>query len=168
MRNLLFALAFAILGNTGATAQDWPARPIRLMVPFPPGGGSDILARIMGRWLSERLAQPVVVENKPGGNTNVSVQAVVNSPADGYTLLFLGSSAAINATLYPTLPFSVARDLAPVAGLSRSPMVVEVNPSVPAKSVAELIAMPGLIPAGSPWLRMAPARSPIWRASCSR
>jgi tripartite-type tricarboxylate transporter receptor subunit TctC len=132
-----------------AWAQTYPSRPVRLIVPFPPGGGSDILARIMGRWLSERLGQPVIIENKPGGNTNVSVQTVVSSPPDGYTLLFLGSSAAINATFYETLPFNLLRDIAPVAGLSRSPMVLEVSPSVPVKSVAELIiyakANPGKI-----------------------
>jgi tripartite-type tricarboxylate transporter receptor subunit TctC len=94
----------------------------------------------MGRWLSERIGQPVVIENKPGGNTNIAVQAVVNSPPDGYTLLLVGSSAAVNATFYETLPFNLLRDIAPVAGLSRNPMVLEANPSVPAKTVVELIA----------------------------
>jgi tripartite-type tricarboxylate transporter receptor subunit TctC len=141
MRRLIFAVALALaLGNVSATAQSWPTRPVRLIVPFPPGGGSDIIARIMGRWLSERLPQPVVIENKPGGNTNVAVQAVINSPPDGYTLLFVGTSAAINATFYQTLPFNFLRDIAPVAGLITTPMVLEANPLFPAKSVAELIA----------------------------
>ena len=123
-----------------AWAQAYPTRPVRLVVPFPPGGASDIVARIMGRWLSERIGQPVVIENKPGGNTNIAVQAVANSPPDGYTLLLVGSSAAVNATFYETLPFNLLRDIAPVAGLSRNPMVLEANPSVPAKTVVELIA----------------------------
>jgi tripartite-type tricarboxylate transporter receptor subunit TctC len=141
MKKLIFLVTFAAaLGNSSAIAQNWPVRPVRMIVPFPPGGGSDILARIIGNWLSERVKQPVVIENRPGGNTNVSVQVVVNSPPDGYTLLFLGSSAAINATFYETLPFNLLRDIAPVAGLSRNPLVLEANPSIPAKSVAELIA----------------------------
>jgi len=123
-----------------ARAQAYPTRPVRLVVPFPPGGASDIVARIMGRWLSERIGKPVVIENKPGGNTNIAVQAVVNSPPDGYTLLLVGSSAAVNATYYETLPFNLLRDIEPVAGLSRNPMVLEANPSVPAKTVVELIA----------------------------
>src|SRR5262245_20842784 len=105
-----------------ARAQAYPTRPVRLVVPFPPGGASDIVARIMGRWLSDRIGQPVVIENKPGGNTNIAVQAVVNSPPDGYTLLLVGSSAAVNATYYETLPFNLLRDIEPVAGLSRNPM----------------------------------------------
>jgi tripartite-type tricarboxylate transporter receptor subunit TctC len=141
MRKLILAAAFALaLGDVSATAQDWPTRPVRLIVPFPAGGGSDIIARTMGRWLSERLGQSVVIENRPGGNTNVAVQAVVNSPPDGYTLLFVGSSSIINATFYQTLPFNLLRDIAPVAGLTATPMVLEANPSVPAKTVAELIA----------------------------
>jgi len=94
----------------------------------------------MGRWLSERLGQPLIIENKPGAGTNIAVQAVVNSPPDGYTLLFVTTSSATNATLYDTLPFVFLRDIAPVAGLVRLPLVMQVNPSVPAKTVAEFIA----------------------------
>jgi len=123
-----------------ARAQTYPTRPLRLVVGFPPGGGTDIVARIMGRWLSERLGQPLIIENKPGAGTNIAVQAVVNSPPDGYTLLFVTTSSATNATLYDTLPFVFLRDIAPVAGLVRLPLVMQVNPSVPAKTVAEFIA----------------------------
>ena len=122
-----------------AWAQTYPSRPVRWIVGFPPGGGADITARIIGQWLSERLGQPVIIENKPGGGTNISVQAVVNSPPDGYTLLLVGAPAAINATLYPSLPFNFLRDIAPAAGLAWYPLVLEAHPSVPA-TVAELIA----------------------------
>jgi tripartite-type tricarboxylate transporter receptor subunit TctC len=122
-----------------AWAQAYPSRPLRWIVGFPPGGGADTVARIAGQWLSDRLGQPVIIENKPGGGTNISVQAVVNSPPDGYTLLLVGSPAAINATLYPSLPFNFLRDIAPVAGLVWYPLVLAAHPSVPA-TVAELIA----------------------------
>ena len=123
-----------------ASAQTYPSRPLRWIVGFPPGGGADIVSRIMAPWLAERLGQPVVIENKPGASSNISIQTVVNSPPDGYTLLLVTSSAAINATFYETLPFNLLRDIPPVAGLSRTPMVLEANPSVPAKTVVELIA----------------------------
>jgi tripartite-type tricarboxylate transporter receptor subunit TctC len=122
-----------------ARAQAYPSRPVRLVVGFPAGGAADITARLIGQWLQERLGQPVIIENKPGGGTNISVQAVVNSPPDGYTLLLVGSPAAINATLYPSLPFNFLRDIAPVAGLVWYPLVLVAHPSVPA-TVAELIA----------------------------
>jgi tripartite-type tricarboxylate transporter receptor subunit TctC len=115
-----------------AWAQAYPSRPLRWIVGFPPGGGADTVARIAGQWLSDRLGQPVIIENKPGGGTNISVQAVVNSPPDGYTLLLVGSPAAINATLYPSLPFNFLRDIAPVAGLVWYPLVLAAHPSVPA------------------------------------
>jgi tripartite-type tricarboxylate transporter receptor subunit TctC len=123
-----------------AWAQAYPTRPVRWIVGFPPGGGADTVARIAGQWLSDRLGQPVIIENKPGGGTNLSVHAVVNSPPDGYTLLLVGSPAAINATLYPSLPFNFLRDIAPVAGLVWYPLVLEAHPSVPTTTVAELIA----------------------------
>jgi tripartite-type tricarboxylate transporter receptor subunit TctC len=123
-----------------ARAQTYPARPLRWIVGFPSGGATDIVARLMGQWLSERFGQPVIVENKPGAGNNVAVQTVVNSPPDGYTLLFVSTASAINATLYEQLPFNFLRDIAPVAGLVRLPLVMEVNPSVPAKTVAEFIA----------------------------
>jgi tripartite-type tricarboxylate transporter receptor subunit TctC len=123
-----------------ASAQGYPTRPVRLILGFPAGGSTDLVARIMAAWLSERLGQSVVVENKPGGGTNLAVQTAVNSPPDGYTLLFVTTTNAINATFYPTLPFNFLRDIEPVAGLVDLPFVMEVNPSVPAKTVAEFIA----------------------------
>jgi len=123
-----------------ATAQTYPSRPVRWIVPYPPGGATDFVARLVGQWLTERLGQQFIIENRPGGGTNIGVQAVVNAPPDGYTLLFFGSTNAINATLYETLPFNFLRDIAPVAGLVALPMVLEVNPQVPVKTVAEFIA----------------------------
>jgi tripartite-type tricarboxylate transporter receptor subunit TctC len=122
-----------------ASAQAYPSRPIRLIVPLPSGGAADIIARQMGRWM-ERLGQPVVVENKPGAGTNIGVQAVTSAPPDGYTLLLAGTASAISATLYEKLPFNFLRDIAPVAGLVRFPLVMEVNRSVPAANVSEFIA----------------------------
>jgi tripartite-type tricarboxylate transporter receptor subunit TctC len=120
-----------------ASAQSYPTRPVRIIVPLP--AGADIVARIIGHWL-ERLGQPVIVENKPGAGTNVGVQAVLNAPPDGNTLLLAGTASAINATLYELLPFNFLRDIAPVAGLVRFPLVMEINRSVPAATVAEFIA----------------------------
>jgi tripartite-type tricarboxylate transporter receptor subunit TctC len=123
-----------------ARAQSYPSRPLRWVVGFPPGGGADIVSRIMAPWLAERLGQPVVIENKPGASSNISIQTVVNSPADGYTLLFVPASAAVNVTLFDTLPFNLLHDIAPVSGLIDFPLVMVANPSVPAKTVAELVA----------------------------
>ena len=123
-----------------AGAQSYPARPLRWVVGFPPGGGADIVSRIMAPWLSERLGQPVVIENKPGASSNISIQAVVNSPPDGYTLLFVPASAAVNVTLFDQLPFNLLHDIAPVSGLIDFPLVMVSNPAVPATTVAELIA----------------------------
>ena len=131
-----------------AQAQTYPTRPVRVIVGFPAGGGSDITARLMGQWLSERLGQPFVVENRPGAATNIATEAVVRAPADGYALLLFGSSSAINATFYEKLPFDLIRDIAPVAGINRVPYVMVVSASVPAK-VPEFItyakANPGKI-----------------------
>jgi len=124
-----------------AKAQTYPARPVRLIVGFPAGGGADIVARILGRWLSERLGQEVIIENKPGANTSIAAQTVVNSPSDGYTLLWCGVSNAINAIFYENLPFNFLKDIAPVSGAVLYPLVLEVHPSVPAKNVAELITL---------------------------
>jgi tripartite-type tricarboxylate transporter receptor subunit TctC len=123
-----------------AWAQAYPTRPLRLIVGFPPGGGADTVTRIVGQWLSERLGQQVIIENRPGASTNIAAQAVINSPPDGYTLLYYGASTLINASMFPNLPFDVRRDIAPVSGLAAFPMMLVANPSVPAKSVAELIA----------------------------
>jgi tripartite-type tricarboxylate transporter receptor subunit TctC len=136
-----------------ARAQAYPARPVRVIVPFPPGGGADTVTRIVGQWLSERLGQPVIIEHRPGGGTNIGTQTVVNSAPDGYTLLFFGVSAAINATFYATLPFNLQRDIAPVAGLIDFRLALVAHPSVPAQTVVELItyakAHPGKISIGS-------------------
>lgn len=123
-----------------ASAQNYPARPLRLIVSYPAGGSTDLVARIMGAWLTDRLGQSVVIENRPGAGTNLAVQAVVASPPDGYTLLFVATTNAINTSFHSTLPFDFLRDLAPVAGLVELPFVMEVNPSLPANTVAEFIA----------------------------
>jgi tripartite-type tricarboxylate transporter receptor subunit TctC len=123
-----------------ARAQVYPTRPVRLIVPVAPAGASDITARLMGQWLSERLGQPFIIENRPGGGGNIGTEAVVRAPADGYTLLTVGGYNAINAALYDKLNFNLIRDIAPVAGVIRSTAVMVVHPSVPAKSVPEFIA----------------------------
>src|SRR5215813_13387994 len=123
-----------------ASAQAWPTRPIRWIVPFSAGGTTDLIARLMSQWLTERLGQSVIVENKPGGGTNIGVQAAVNAPPDGYTLLFTVATNAINPSLYKSLPFDFQRDIAAVAGLAELPLVMEVNPALPAKTVPEFIA----------------------------
>jgi tripartite-type tricarboxylate transporter receptor subunit TctC len=123
-----------------AQAQAYPTRPVRVVVAAAAGGTSDILSRILGQWLSERLGKPFVVENRPGGGGNIGTEAVVRAAADGYTFLLFGPYAAINATLYDKLNFNFIRDIAPVAGIMRAPNVMEVNPSVPAKTVPEFIA----------------------------
>lgn len=121
-------------------AQAYPARPVRFVVGFAPGGPNDILARLIGEWLASRLGQPFAVENLPGGSSNPATEAVVHAPPDGYTLLLMGPANAINASLFSKLPFDVRRDLAPVAGLTREALVLVVHPSVPAATVPELIA----------------------------
>jgi tripartite-type tricarboxylate transporter receptor subunit TctC len=121
-------------------ALDYPTRPVRLVVGFAPGGTTDISARLLGQWLSERLGRQFIIENRPGASSNVATEAVVRAPPDGYTLLLVGSPAAINATLFDDLKFNFVRDIAPVAGVIRSPNVMVVNPSFPAKTVPEFIA----------------------------
>jgi tripartite-type tricarboxylate transporter receptor subunit TctC len=123
-----------------AWAQTYPARPVRVIVGFAAGGTGDLLARLMGQWLSERLRQPFVIENRPGAASNIGTEMVVNAPADGYTLLLITSTNAINTTLYDKLNFNFIRDIAPVAGIISAPNVMVVNPSVPAKTVPEFIA----------------------------
>jgi tripartite-type tricarboxylate transporter receptor subunit TctC len=123
-----------------AWAETYPTRPLRWIIGFPPGGGADTVARIVGPWLSERLGQQVIIENRPGASTNIAAQAVINSPPDGYTLLFLGASTVVNRSIFANLPFDVLRDIAPVCGLVAYPMLLVAHPSVPAKTVAELIA----------------------------
>jgi tripartite-type tricarboxylate transporter receptor subunit TctC len=139
----LFAVCLTgvtLVGISQAFALDYPTRPVRWVVTYPPGGGTDITARIVGQWLSERLGQQFIIENKPGAGNNIGTESVVNAPPDGYTLMLVNPANAINATLYPKLSFNFLRDIAPVAGIMRVPNVMEVNPSVPAKTVAEFIA----------------------------
>src|SRR6188472_2049158 len=122
-----------------AQADVYPSRPVHLVVGFPPGGPTDIAARPMGQWLSERFGQQFVIENRPGAGSNIGTEAVVRAPPDGYTLLLAYSANAINATLYDKLNFNFIRDVAPVASMSRETTVMVVNPSVPARSVSEFI-----------------------------
>jgi tripartite-type tricarboxylate transporter receptor subunit TctC len=123
-----------------AWAQAYPSRPVRLIIGYPPGGSADITARLTGQWLSERLGQPVVIESRPGAATNLATEAVVRASPDGYTLLLVAPANAINATLYDKLNFDFLRDIVPVAGIIRFPNVVVVNPSLPIKTIPELIA----------------------------
>jgi tripartite-type tricarboxylate transporter receptor subunit TctC len=123
-----------------ARAQTYPTRPARIIVGYAPGGGVDIVARLMGRWLSERLGQQFVIENRPGAGTNIGTETVVRAPPDGYTLLLISGANAINATLYEKLNFNFIRDIAPVGSTIRGPLVMVVNPSLPAKTVPEFIA----------------------------
>jgi tripartite-type tricarboxylate transporter receptor subunit TctC len=137
-----------------ASAQAYPTRPVRIIVPVAAGGGNDIVARLIGQWLSERLGQPFIVENRPGAAGNIATEVVARAPPDGYTLLLVSVSAAINATLYKNLNFNFIRDIGPVAGISRVPNVLLVHPSLPAKVFPEFIAYikanPGKISMASP------------------
>lgn len=123
-----------------ARAQAYPTRPVRIIVGFPAGSAGDIIARLMGQWLSERLGQPFIIENRPGAGANIGTEAVVRAPPDGHTLLQVASANAINATLYDKLNFNFIRDIAPVATIVRGPFVMMVNPSIPARTVPEFIA----------------------------
>jgi tripartite-type tricarboxylate transporter receptor subunit TctC len=136
-----------------ACAQTYPSRPVRIIVGFAAGGPNDILARLIGQWLSERLGQPFVIENRPGAGSNIATEAVVRAAPDGYTLLLVGTPNAINATLYDNLNFNFIRDITPIAGLIRGALVMLVHPSVPAKTLSEFIAYakanPGKLSYGS-------------------
>jgi tripartite-type tricarboxylate transporter receptor subunit TctC len=136
-----------------AWAQSYPARPVRIVVPVAPGGANDVTARLIGQWLSDRLGQQFVIENRPGAGTNVGTEAVIRASADGYTLLIAGSNAAINATLFQSLNFNFIRDTAPIGSIVRVPQVMQVHPGLPARSVPEFIAYakanPGKIAMGS-------------------
>jgi tripartite-type tricarboxylate transporter receptor subunit TctC len=146
MRNMFarllgIALAGATLAAAGpAFAADYPTKPVRWIVTYPPGGTTDLLARLMGNYLSEHLGQTFVIENKPGGGNNIGTEFVARAPHDGYTLLLVNPANGINASLYKNLKFNILTDIVPVAGIIRVPNVMEVNPSFPAKSVAEFIA----------------------------
>jgi len=143
MRKMLlvsFACAVAIANVGNAWAQTYPSRPVRIVVGYSAGGGVDIFARLMGQWLSERLGQQFVIENRLGAGSNIATEAVVNAAPDGYTLLLVTPANAINATLFDNLKFNFIRDIVPVAGIVRMPVVMEVHPSFPARSVPEFIA----------------------------
>jgi tripartite-type tricarboxylate transporter receptor subunit TctC len=138
--HLVAGAAALPVGLRFARAQAYPTRPVRWIVGYPPAGATDIAARLIGQWLSDRLGQPFVIENRPGASGNIGTEAVVNAPPDGYTLLLVNAGNAINATLYEKLKFHLIRDIAPVAGIIRVPLVMQVNSSVPVKTVPELIA----------------------------
>jgi tripartite-type tricarboxylate transporter receptor subunit TctC len=137
-----------------ARAQAYPSRPVHLMVGFAAGGGYDIVARLIGQWLSERLGQPFVIENRPGAGTNIATEAVVRAPPDGYTLLLIGSTNAINTTFYQKLNFNFLGDITPVSSITQQPQAMLTNPSFPAKTIPELIAYakanPGKVTMSSP------------------
>jgi tripartite-type tricarboxylate transporter receptor subunit TctC len=154
-RFLHLAAAAATLPSLAriARAQSYPSRPVRIIVGFAAGGAPDILARLFGQWLSDRLGQPFVIENRTGAGGNIATEAVVQAPADGHTLLLTSMGNAVNVTLYDKLNHNFLRDIVPVAGISREPLGMEVHPSFPAKTVAEFIAYaktnPGKISYGS-------------------
>ena len=143
-----------------AWGQAYPSRPVRLIVPVGPAGATDITVRLVGQWLSERLGQQFIIENRPGAGSNIGTEAVVRAPADGYMLLMVGPSNAINATLYDKLNFNFVRDIAPVAPIVRFPYIMMVNPAVPAKTLPEFIAYtkanPGKISMASPGIGTTP------------
>lgn len=147
MRRFASVLALAVastvaLATPGAAraAADYPNRPVKWIVPYPPGGTTDVLARIVAQWLSDKMGQPFVIENRAGGGNNIGTEAVTKSPADGYTMLLVNPANGINATLYKNLNYNFIRDIAPVAGLVRTPNVMEIPPALPFKTVAEFIA----------------------------
>ncbi len=152
-RVFLASIALSVLAGPAAAA-DWPQRPVRVIVGFTPGSAPDIVARQMGQWLSERLGQQFLVENRPGAGGNIGTEVVVRAPADGYTLLLVGAPNAISTTLYDKLSFNFLRDITPVAGISRASLVMVVHPSFPAKTVPEFIAYakanPGKVTMASP------------------
>jgi tripartite-type tricarboxylate transporter receptor subunit TctC len=143
--------ALPLLTPESASALDYPTKPVRWIVGYTPGGATDIVARIMGQWLSERMGKQFIIENKPGAGNNIGTEAVVNAAPDGYTVLLVNSANTINTTLYPKLNFNFIERIAPVGGVIRVPNVMEVHPSVPAKTVAEFIAYAKANPARVNW-----------------
>ena len=139
-RLLILSLLGFVASGQDALALDYPTRPVKLVVPYTPAGTTDVLARIVAQWLTEKMGQSFYIENKPGAGNNMGVEYVVNAPPDGYTMLLVNPATGINATLYRNLGFNFIRDIAPVAGLVRTPNVMEVTPSLPVKTVAEFIA----------------------------
>jgi tripartite-type tricarboxylate transporter receptor subunit TctC len=145
--------ALQCLPRIAIAQETYPSRPVRWLVGFTPAGGNDIIARLIGQWLTERLGQPFVIENRPGAGTNIAAEAVINAPADGYTLFLTNLSNAVNAALYEKLNFNFIADMVPVVGISRAPLIMAVNPSLPVKTVSDFItyakATPGKINMGS-------------------
>lgn len=139
-RKFLCGIAAALPATSRATfAQTYPSRPVRWIVPYPAGGATDLISRLMAQWLTERLGQPIVIDNRPGGGTNIGTQAVVNSPPDGYTLLFTASTHTINVSLQQ-LPFNFLRDITLVSGLTELPLVMDVSPKLPVRNLKEFVA----------------------------
>jgi tripartite-type tricarboxylate transporter receptor subunit TctC len=167
---LQFAAGAAALPATSrlARAQAYPARPVRIIVGFPAGGATDILARLTGQWLSERLGQQFIIENRAGAGGNIGTEAVVRAPADGYTLLQIATPNGLSAALYTNLNFNFVRDIAPVIGIMRTSYAVVVHPSVPATTVPEFIAYAKANPGKVNMASAATARRSISSASCSR
>jgi tripartite-type tricarboxylate transporter receptor subunit TctC len=151
-----------------AWAQAYPSRPVRVIVGFTPGSAPDIVARLMGQWLSERLGQQFLVENRPGAGTNIGTEMVVRAPADGYTLLLVSAPNAINTTLYDRLSYNFLRDIAPVAGISRERIVMVVHPSFPAKTSPSSSPTPRPTRAKSLWRHRVTEVPPMYPASCLR
>jgi tripartite-type tricarboxylate transporter receptor subunit TctC len=143
---LLLTASAAVALSTTAWAQTYPSRLVRIVVGTPPGGPQDLVARLFGQWLSERLGQTFIIENRPGAGNNIGTEVVVKAPADGYTLLLFNAAAAINATLYPKLSFNFIRDIVPVAAITRETLVMQVHPSVPAKTIPDFIAYAKSVP----------------------
>jgi tripartite-type tricarboxylate transporter receptor subunit TctC len=139
-RTLAVGLALSLGAVGAAHAADYPNKPVKWIVPYPPGGTTDVLARVVAQWLSDKLGQPFVVENRPGGGNNIGTETALRAAPDGYTMLLVNPANGINATLYKNLNFNFIRDVAPVAGLVRTPNVMEVTPSLPVKSVADFLA----------------------------
>ena len=149
-------------------AKAYPSRPVRLVVGYPAGGGTDITARLIGQWLSERLAQPFNTENRPGAGSNIATEAVVRAPPDGYTLLVFNPAAAINTTFYGKLNYYFLRDIAPVASITHLPGIMVINPAFPAKTVPEFVAYSKANPAKSTWRRPASETSATSWPNCSK
>ena len=161
------AAALPVVTQTG-WAQAYPTRPVRIIVGFPPGGGTDAIARLIGQWLSERLGQPFVIENRPGAGSNIGTEAVVRAPADGYTLLMVGATNTINATLYDKLNFDFIRDIAPVASISRVPVSWWYIRRFRLRRFQRSSPMPRPTRAISTWRPPAGERPPTSPASCLR
>jgi tripartite-type tricarboxylate transporter receptor subunit TctC len=154
-----FLVAFLLMGNAGAQT-DYPARPVRIVVPSPPGGGTDIVARVLAQHFSKALGQPFVVENKPGAGNMIGIESVARAPADGYTLLLVASTLALNSVLYKKVPYDPVRDFAPITIAATAPNVLIVNPALPAQTLAEFIALakkkPGALSYGTPGIGTSP------------